>query len=373
MPIKFRCKHCDQLLGISRSRASAVVDCPRCGRSLRVPELDGRIRRLPDPQSAVKSDSALLSALTELSVLDQDDPDSASADPAHGAGQGALDADDHIVSLEPTAVSEPVEVEISQAAAVAAKVSFESGEPIAIAESLNELAALEPSSSGGQVSEDVLREMREASRGQHRMTPLLTSGMAMLLLGVCLGWWIGHQTSDSADSVDESADERPVPEADPPIKARPAGEFMTVQGTVEYQDASGRMLPDAGATVLLLPVDRQGTIMLNARSLKRPTGNPDLVATVAALSALGGDVGLADDDGAYQLTSAQSADCMLIVISQHIERPDDVPPALPLVQIADSWFDSANHLFGRLAVESVAIPQQKADALSTNIQFKARH
>ena len=371
MPIKFRCKHCDQLLGISRSRASAVVDCPQCGRSLRVPELDGRTRRLPDPQTAVKDDSRLLSALTELSVLDSDAQKSASEVPAHEAGQGTSEAADRVVSLEPIAVSEPIEVEISQAAA--AEVSYESGEPIAIAESLNELAALEQSSAGGQVSDDLLLEMREASRGQHRITPLLASGVAMLLLGVCVGWWVGHRPSGSADIVDAPADELPLPEADPLNKARPAGDAMTVRGTVEYQDAAGRMLPDAGAMVLLLPVDRLGSIKLNARSLKRPAENPDLVATVAALSALGGDVGLADDDGVYQLTSAQSADCILIVISQHLERPDDVPPAPSLVKAIESWFDSSNHLFGRLAVDSVIIPQQKADASSTNIQFRSGH
>jgi hypothetical protein len=371
MPIKFRCQHCEQLLGISRSRAGAVVDCPRCGRSLRVPELDGRTRRLPDPQSVVQSDSTLLSALTELSVLDQDALESASEGPEQAAGQGTSEVAGGVVSLEPTAVSEPIEVEISHAAAP--KVSFESDEPVAIAESLSELVALEQPSPGGQVSEDVLRDMREASRGPHRMTLLLTTGMAMLLLGVCLGWWIAHQKFDSVDSVDAPADELAVPEAGTAIKVRPAGDAVTVQGTVEYQDASGRILPDAGATVLLLPIDRQGTIKLNARSLKRPVENPDLVATVAALSALGGDIGLADDAGAYQLTSAQSADCILIVVSQHLERPDDVPPAPSLVKIIESWFDSANHLFGRLAVDSVTIPQQKANALSTNIQFMARH
>jgi DNA-directed RNA polymerase subunit RPC12/RpoP len=37
MPIKFRCGQCDQLLGIARRKAGAVVDCPTCGAKTIVP------------------------------------------------------------------------------------------------------------------------------------------------------------------------------------------------------------------------------------------------------------------------------------------------------------------------------------------------
>lgn len=37
MPIKFRCGACDQLLGIARRKAGAVVDCPTCGAKTIVP------------------------------------------------------------------------------------------------------------------------------------------------------------------------------------------------------------------------------------------------------------------------------------------------------------------------------------------------
>jgi len=369
MPIKFRCNHCDQLLGISRSRASAVVDCPQCGRSLRVPELDGRTRRLPDPQSAAKADSTLLSALTELSVLDQDACETEAEGAENQAGPGTPEAAGRAVSLAPIPASEPIEVEISRAADP--DVCFESGEPIAIAESLNELAALESQTAEGQVSEDVHRDMREVSHGQQGMAGLLLSGIVILLLGICLGWWVGHRTSDSEGSADAPADILPLPATDTLLKAAPAEDGLTVQGRIEYQDASGAMNPDTGATVLLLPVDRQGTIKLHARSLKRPAGDPDLVATVAALSALGGAVGLVDGEGTYQLTSAETADCMLIVVSKHLERPDDLPPAPSVVQSLESWFDSANHIMGRLATRSVRISQQPSDASSTDIQFRA--
>ncbi|GAC1469713.1 MAG: hypothetical protein NVSMB9_13840 [Isosphaeraceae bacterium] len=37
-PLKFRCYRCQQLLGVSRSKAGAVVACPKCSAELLVPE-----------------------------------------------------------------------------------------------------------------------------------------------------------------------------------------------------------------------------------------------------------------------------------------------------------------------------------------------
>jgi hypothetical protein len=38
MPIKFRCYQCNQLLGVSRSKAGKSVNCPKCGTGLVVPD-----------------------------------------------------------------------------------------------------------------------------------------------------------------------------------------------------------------------------------------------------------------------------------------------------------------------------------------------
>ncbi|MEO2015567.1 MAG: hypothetical protein ABGZ53_14485 [Fuerstiella sp.] len=314
----------------------------------------------------MKRDSVLLSALSELSVLDQDDQTSAAERPESAAGQGTAEAAHRVVSPEPLAMSAPVDVEIAYKA-VAREADIEFDEPIAIAESLNELAAFEQQNPDGLVSADVLRDMREVSRGQSRLTVPLLSGVAMLLLGICVGWWVGHRSVDGAGSVDTL----PLPEMDAPIHVRQVGHGVSVQGTIEYQDASGRTFPDSGAIALLLPVGRQGTLKLNARSLKRPAGNPDLAATVAALSALGGAMGLADEDGNYQLKSSQAVDCVLIVVSRHMERADDLLPSPQAVSILESWFDSTNHVVGRLSVETVEISQQKLNGLPVNVQFDA--
>src|SRR5260370_8430376 len=40
MPIKFRCKYCNQLMGIARRKAGTDVNCPTCNGLLRVPLQD---------------------------------------------------------------------------------------------------------------------------------------------------------------------------------------------------------------------------------------------------------------------------------------------------------------------------------------------
>lgn len=89
MPIKFRCSHCRQFLGISRTQAGQVVDCPTCGRSIRVPDLDGRRRPLPQPELDL-GDSRLAQALDELAQLNFEAAEGAAAPtppPPHAAAE----------------------------------------------------------------------------------------------------------------------------------------------------------------------------------------------------------------------------------------------------------------------------------------------
>src|SRR5258708_5085256 len=37
MPIRFRCPHCNQLMGIARRKAGSLVNCPTCTTSVLVP------------------------------------------------------------------------------------------------------------------------------------------------------------------------------------------------------------------------------------------------------------------------------------------------------------------------------------------------
>src|SRR5687768_9142681 len=69
MPIKFRCVHCGQYLGISRTKAGTVVDCPACGRSVGVPRKDGEKAERVGRPSLDHEDSQLAEALREVAAI----------------------------------------------------------------------------------------------------------------------------------------------------------------------------------------------------------------------------------------------------------------------------------------------------------------
>ena len=85
MPIKFRCQHCRQFLGISRSKAGEIFDCPTCGWTLRVPDLDGTTKPLPGPGLDME-DSKLAQALDELASMDNSEYAAPIRSPANSAG-----------------------------------------------------------------------------------------------------------------------------------------------------------------------------------------------------------------------------------------------------------------------------------------------
>ena len=84
MAIQFRCNYCKSLLGIADSQAGVAVDCPRCGRTQKVP---GRSPRPAEgnPVPDLRLQQAL-SALSDLNTtpatISTQNSDSAETDPA---------------------------------------------------------------------------------------------------------------------------------------------------------------------------------------------------------------------------------------------------------------------------------------------------
>ena len=57
MPIRFRCEHCHQLLGIARRKSGTRVECPTCHALVLVPDEDQEDS--PAPAPAVSSQPVL--------------------------------------------------------------------------------------------------------------------------------------------------------------------------------------------------------------------------------------------------------------------------------------------------------------------------
>lgn len=362
MPIKFRCQHCQQLLGISRSRAGAIVDCPGCGRSLRVPGLDGETQKLPDPSTTVRRDTSLLSALSELSELNLD----RTLDGATGRQTGSAGAP-AVVSLAPVTSAEPIEVDIASSP-VAPMSNMEQSKPYPIEESLHELTTLQEDS--GHVSPAPNSDAEPQSVKKSFAAGLIGAGAALMLLG---GFVAGRMTAESGgspDAVAASPHEPPATEnAADAVPDKPVSSGTSIlRGRVTFKDQSGESLPDDGALLLVLPSKRTGQVLWNARSLKRPPDHPDRRAVIEALRSLGADVAVADADGRFQGLLLTEEQTMVVAVSRHRPRPDDIDVEESVQNLLSEWFDSVNHICGRLAVRLVPVPDDSEDL---QIEFSA--
>jgi phage FluMu protein Com len=83
MPIRFRCRYCDQLLGIARRKAGLTVKCPTCQRELTVPSEDQSNGPAHEPSGTVRA--------------------TAESSPASGGGPLLFDRDDFDEILNPSA------------------------------------------------------------------------------------------------------------------------------------------------------------------------------------------------------------------------------------------------------------------------------
>lgn len=374
MPIKFRCQHCRQLLGISRSRAGAVVDCPQCGRSLRVPELDGRLRKLPEPGKTQKHDTSLLSALSELSSLQDDAEAAAATSPGSPSGSAQTRNPDPnashanvILDLEPLSVSEPVDVEISAQNPDFDESDSQLEQPVPLAESLEELAAL----NNDAVSADLLDDMRRVRSERGFLSSFLFGAIAAFALGFATGWFVRPKTESPSrpEVVQQKDPNNPQAETTAPDSVPTAGQ-RNIEGVVEFRNAAGHSLPDQGAIVFLLPTERKGTFKLSARSLLKPEGNEDRQAVIAALQALGGDMVIADANGRYRLSGRAKTNSMVVAVSRNTERPTDVPVAAQILAVLEMYFETTEHISGRLAVQSQLVQYDESTTSSVNFEFQ---
>jgi len=302
MPIKFRCNYCRQFLGISRNRAGGVVDCPTCGRTIRVPELDGSLAPVPAP-GLNSDDEHLARALDELGALAQIDL------LALPAAEDLEEPDDEI----PQPLPEPVPMEIPipiTPAVVSLDLPATSASPDPAqgprADLLAELAAASPrefttAPPGPPPSSNLSRGLLIAA-----FAPVVT-----LIIGLGLGWLIGSLSSRASQSA--------VDAAVPPAVAETAAR---VRGRISYQTAEGTIEPDVGAAVVLLPDHWDAVNRLSPAGFRPADAEPDQEFIAAAITGMGGRLGFTNAAGEFELPTSSAATYRLLVLSRLSARSD---------------------------------------------------
>lgn len=315
MPIKFRCNYCRQFLGISRNRAGGVVDCPTCGRTIRVPELDGSLAPVPAP-GLNSDDEHLARALDELGALAQIDLQ------ALPAAEDLEEPDDEI----PQPLPEPVPMEIPIPIT-----------PAVVSLDLPSVPAISTAPPGPSV--DVLAELAAASPREFvtaQPAPQTTIGhprwlliaafapLLTLLVGLGLGWTIGRLSSHSADAPLTPAEKNVIADA----SAR-------VRGRISYQTPEGTIEPDVGAAVLLLPESWDAVNRLAPAGLRPADAVLDQEFVAVAITGMQGRLGFANAAGEFDLSASTEGKQRVLVLSRLSARPEGTaiaPEDLTLLQ-----------------------------------------
>ncbi len=420
MPIKFRCQYCRQMLGISRTRAGALVDCPRCGRSLRVPQIDGaetQAGTATDPVGMQRGrDVDLIDALQSLAELSQD------LFPAAVANAGAANAASDLLSTDvqseshdsdrlrivpltnvrETPVNEPPSIESGQAPESAvpsptglrpvasnSEVHTEAGEHLAASEdsverhrsagweeAIDVLGAISPAVGASSSAVDAMGGAGSASSGSRRRS----RDLFMLAVGIVLGFgaaWFVLQPRDrdadgrSADSGIQNADVATSDEQGlkQPVDAALPGRRGMVSGEVSFVDAAGAQRPDDGALLILAPVTAVGRLRLDGTSLREPAADLNQTALAAALNHLGVSFIRADQAGHFYLPRLSDQELVLIAVSRHSIRTTDEPIPVDVQNSLSQYFVELHPFIGRLACQVVSVREASGVPAELQVRF----
>lgn len=344
MPIKFRCPHCAQFLGISRSKAGSVTDCPTCGRSIRIPKLDGTVDPLPLPKMN-SEDADLARALDQLASL-------AVAVPQDAIGQ--LPIPDRVAPVAMT--------EVPPAELIPARSSSGTHEEVVNGA---ELSVRHRAEHQTQSELDPLAELTRkpappisSMASQRRCSRWIT----LISGGVCmgLGVLVGRVSAPSSAEVAENASEQTpvdrshtgVPHAQgsggfPLVADRSSTALARLEGRVTYVHSSGEVRPDQGARVLVVPAHRMGTIKLPAGCFRSGAEEADFKLAQAAIRSLGGDYVVVDAQGAYVSRLLQGGRYHLLLVSHYQGRNAGTTENLAAIAALNDWLDQPRIFFGQ--------------------------
>jgi len=352
MPIKFRCNYCRQFLGISRAQAGGIVDCPTCGRSIRVPMLDGTLQPLPEPELNLQ-DAHLARALDELARLGSGD-----SQPVFKPAESASDAEEAEneipqpipepipieVPIPPTPISinpppqdddevEPPPAESSAERAAAAKNSANN--------LLNALASLAPPATAGPIEPHALPRP-ESERRPARIRRSIPQVSLMIGLAFVAGMLFERFVKVLESPKKMTSDSPAMGDAN----AKPAAATQ-VTGRITYKSADGTSQPDRGARIIAFPPQREGEAKLSVVGFRPADGDADARLAAAALQALGGALTTADDAGQFRL-DVPAGTYQILVLSHFQSRDEKEPVDAALRKLLSTYFDKPDDLLGRV-------------------------
>jgi hypothetical protein len=355
MPIKFRCVHCGQYLGISRTKAGTVVDCPACGRSVGVPKKEGEKAERVGRPSLNHDDSQLAEALREVAAIAQSSDMAIPQLPPSfehvSDGRETREVNVPPPRIIPSAPLPPIKhfdppppprlvpgpadpyADYSDE-----ETAFDTRLPL---EELASLAKAEPAplplpSAYGQVpwTNEVPWKLWLA---------FVAVGFAAIVTGFLLGRWdLSMEQDRSARATDD--------EGEPPSEESSAATedvyahlgALAAEGTIKYGEGEGSPItPDAGAWVYAFPIAND-----TSKKLKSEWFQSDDSARITALQILGGNATKADANGQFQLDLLHKGKYLFVVTSANKSQSKQPP------EVLKQYFDDPAAFLGTRAFQS---------------------
>lgn len=353
MQIKFRCQYCQQLLGISKSRAGARVDCPGCGRTINVPGDATSVAQPQVDESATDRDNSLDDALASLILLSESGnksrPKSASSVKSSPPSEQGQESPESLIP------------DFDEAAVVIRELANEA--PNA--------GSAGPARQGNNASFEAAAQ--RTSRGISIVITVLLCVLSFAMGGGALEAWRRLSKQESTSSSDSAAQRdqdvlEMLREVDKDAAAREAaaqnqrpGDHR-VTGVVRWVTDAGKPEPDSQALVLLVPRRESAGLRFDGRSLREPSATIDQKALRSALREFGVTFARTGPDGRFELERTSAEKTELIVVSRHRSRPEgvDVPPAV--AEALGQYFDSGLSFVGQLAVATQTLPAMPTSA-----------
>lgn len=395
MPIQFRCQYCRQRLGIADSRAGALVDCPACGRSLRVPNGSGETGPATDPSDPIPtSDRLLHSALQQLSEIGSDVPSQSTATPvAHtakvvprkattstitaanavraGSVKGSANAPDPLKELAslPAATSHDIPVlaepELLDDVGGDEELSAKSADPPATETSASDTGATANAAHAplaaalAELAVESLPMAATPPRSRlRRAFPFCIPVLSGLLM-FCAGYLAARSTSQHQQTTETQAAAAAGKSISPESSAASQPVVIgMISGVVEAADANGKPVPDAGALVIVAPAANPSDLRIDGRFLRDPPNSSGRLAITAALGQLGLHFTNAAADGSYSLPLPATGPFILIAVSRRNARPASATLPAETAARLNEWFTSPSPVTGRLQtlVQTVTAP-----------------
>ncbi len=335
MPIKFRCHHCRQLLGISQAKAGAVVNCPKCQRAIRVPNRNSDIRPTPEADWDVE-DSSLARALDELAGIGQILDSEAAANDADFEN-APPDFPPHAHVLERVAV-DPLLPAVPMQAAVPgpprANTLSAAGEPSASSRSVT--------GAPGNTAPNSHKALQTLAGPQR--TVVFVVSATVLAIVFCGGYALGRRQSRAVVAPPDPPTLSAATSTPP--QASGATAPATMSGRITYVNEAGENRPDRGARVIVLPMRRIGSARLSVVGFRPADSEADCRIAAAAMQALGGNVASAGGDGEYQMILGGAGEYQILVLSHYKEQSSAGQPSAKLRALLSSYFDRPEQLLG---------------------------